>query len=1142
MQLKQWKIRKNATQDEWRRYFTTKEDRSIPTSVDVPGEEFSPVILNKSTKSRKRASRWASGRSVAPDTILAPRVSDSTSPDNENHPNEPTMARRNTPPGFENSFQDMVHSMHVTESFSFLSEPCSINFTTQSLLGSPSMAVSEALNIPEHSLGFSLAYPVTSGLQSPICGLGNFDLAEFSLGDLPARDNTSAIMLQDIRQKLPFAQLEQSIRSRGIILERSVGHTIFGGFASRVVADIFASEDHQVMTRQPPNLQRFLHMLGAQLPGESSALITEDQAFETKFARVLLFSMLNGFSGLDDIPMEKILRFLNRVLVNKLLLDVLEQSPRCVSRTLADNIFRAAVEATDTKVVNLLLNRRLVDVNETVCLHRTTRYTPIERAAVLRSLKLMRSLIAAGADVNKSHADCNRGGALNALIKDLAQQRRFSNADDRPAIPAESMEALNMLVSAGARVRPGMMLLDSDPQAVEFNFLIFQNARPQNHREFFDPASDSCLLIGVVRYFDDHHATRWIRNLINLCHQAGCNKCLVDFGDALKETIIQAASSGKLGFVQSILHEAAVKPNLAPVFLAAIGSQNPALIDFILSLGPDLDPPAIKVDLDPARPRSDFLRTPIAEAVRYGNQHLIRILEAGGCLDHLTEGNRFEAVIGAAAETGNTAYMRKLLARAMTSQQAYRPTRQALALALSRSHQDTAQMLLEAGAISSDRSDCHDQFSLEIPISLDMPMVHALIAAGAGVGVCKQLAGIDRSIAAVVVNEYPGHRIFDDDLLGFLHKCIRTDALDFFKDFVQKQNPEVGELDRCLAVAVKLGHSVLVGYLLDMGANPFLGSVLRNAIPDQPDMLHLLLQKERRRQTIPKCIGACVLEPVMGNSAGNAEALDELIRTDAINFERLENVWDFVRDYSQPHSRLTTISPLGMAIQGLPRKFETNMVAMKQFLEAGADPNGISKLNDPWHKGSPLMTALMLAIETGREDAVNMLLDYGADVNAQPRIRTTRTALQFAAELGNIEMVRLLLSRDADVSSSAPPRGGATALQFAAMSGNCNMVAELLDHGAQLDALPSKIDGMWPLEGAAAHGRLDMIRFLWELKVRADAEWKFPKGFSERQCLRAMNFARENAHIGCRDLISDLSGISVDRLETDEYGAPWIAY
>lgn len=1147
MQLKRWSIRKNATRREWHQYFAANKDRPIAESLgDGPGTNLAPVILSKSNASKKRASRWVPGSIVAPKpvpaphAVLAPRVSDSTSLGNEEHPdsvlglNEPLMAQRNTQHGFQDAFQNMVDSSHATGCFPLLNEPCSIrNLTNHSLLGSPSQAFADIPGTSALYLDFSLTLSGVPGLQASVYGLDNSDLAASSLMGSLAWNNTAIFILQDIMQKLPFAQLERSIRSRGLVLERSAGHTIFGEFASRIVASMLSSKD-QSTVQQTPNLERFLRILGAQIPGESSALITDDQAFETKFARVLLFSVLNGFAGLDDIPMENILRFLNRILVNKLLLDVLEQSPRYLSRTLADNIFRSAIEATDAKVVNLLLSRTLVDVNETVCFHYTFRYTPIERASALRSPNLMKSLIEAGADVNKSYAsspDAATSGALNALISNpIRPKSKFSTTNEWPAMHAESIEALKILVAAGARVRLKILHYSGFEETKELHFLLFQNACVENHRDFFQCHS---TFISLITCLDDRRATRLVQHLISLCHQADCNKCLAYFGDSLGGTVTLLASKGKLGLVQLLFQEADVKPNLSHVFMAAIESKNPALIDFILSLGPYLDPPATEY-------KSKHRTTPIAQAVRQDDEHLIRMLEAKGCLDHLNEGDRFEAVVAAAAETGNAAYMRKLLARAVTSKEAYRVKRDHLELALDRKHQDVAQMLLEAGALAS-RISLPGTSILE-----DMQILHALIASGAdNAEISQELAQKDRSIVAVLFNEFPGFEFEYSGLQKFLCKCIDTETLDFFRAVLQTLDLQDGSLHDCLLVAVELGHGNLVEYLLDMGADPFDHSVLRAAITKKPDMLRLLLQKERQRQTMPKCIGARVLEPLMGNGAGNAEALDELIRIGSINFARPEFLYyeseaSFVlqREYSYK----IKFTPLGMAIQGVPGRFDSNMVAVKKFLEAGADPNGISKSHEFSTKGSPLMTALMVAVETGLKDAVNMLLDYGADVNARPLIRTTRTALQFAAEIGNMEMVRLILSRGADVNSSASSRGGATALQFAAMTGNCNMVAYLLDHGAQLDALPSRIDGMWPLEGAAANGRLDMVRFLWELNVRLVAGGTFPNGFSERHCLRAMNFARENGHIGCRDLISELSGISVDRLETDEYGAPWIAY
>lgn len=1043
------------------------------------------------------------------------------------------MAQDNTHLGSQYSWQSMADPFHATDSFPLLSEPCSIhNFTTHSVLGSPTPTFAEGLNTSAPDV--SLTYSVSPRLQSQVYRQSSFDLADFSLMDLPAGNNISTLMLQDMRQILPFAQFEQSMLSRRIFLESSAGHNAFGGFAFRVVAGILSSEN-QSMVRQASDLKRSLRMLDAQIPGENSALITNDQAFETKFARVLLFSMLNGFAGLDDIPMENILRYLNQCVVNKLLLDILEKSPRYVSRTLADNIFRAAIEASDTKVVNLLLNRRLVDVNETVCLHKTRKYTPIERASSLGSLDLMRSLINAGADANKYYAIIEgntTGGALSVLSCYRSRTQEGHETD--------KFEAVKMLVAAGARLHPDIVFQEYDPQIMEFYVLVSQNILPERHRDFFQYKQQEGRGSGpfehIVQRCDDHLATRFVQNVISLCHQAGCNRCLADFDDVLENIAIHAALSGKLELVKLLFQEADVKSDLSHVFLGAIRSKSPDVIDFILSLGPNLDPPAVIPNPDYWSKRRT---TPIAEAVRHGNEHLITILEAKGCLDHLKEGDRFQAVVAAAAETGNAAYMRKLLGRAGTSKQAYRVESDHVELALDGNHQDIALMLLDAGAFG---------WRISLPgtsVLEDMQILHALIAGGAyQYDKCKELAQKDRSIVAVLSNEFPGVLFLDVGIQQFLRKCIDTDVLDFFKAVLQILDLPSGSLDGCLLVAIELGHSNLVEYLLDMGANPFHDSVLEAAIPDKPDMLRLLLQKERRRQMMPKCIGARVLEPLMGNGAGNPEALDELIMTGAINFARLDAVYQgkVIPGLRTEYYHYVRLTPLGMAIQGVPNRFDSNIVTMRKLLDAGADPDEISKSHERWTKGHPLMTALMVAVETGLEDAVNMLLDYGADVDARPRIRITRTALQFAAELGNVDMVRLLMSRGADVNSPASSRGGATALQFAAMTGNCNMVAELLDHGAQLDGLPSRIDGMWPLEGAAANGRLDMVRFLWELNVSLVAGGTFPDGFSERHCLRAMNFARENGHIGCRDLLSDLSGISVDRLETDEYGAPWIAY
>jgi ankyrin repeat protein len=90
------------------------------------------------------------------------------------------------------------------------------------------------------------------------------------------------------------------------------------------------------------------------------------------------------------------------------------------------------------------------------------------------------------------------------------------------------------------------------------------------------------------------------------------------------------------------------------------------------------------------------------------------------------------------------------------------------------------------------------------------------------------------------------------------------------------------------------------------------------------------------------------------------------------------------------------------------------------LLRAGADANEHLPLG---------RSPLMVASRTGNVDAMKVLLDHGADVNAKDTLRGT-TALMWAADEGHAPAIQLLLEHGADIKARSDPaeRGRGPAL------------------------------------------------------------------------------------------------------------------
>ena len=180
-----------------------------------------------------------------------------------------------------------------------------------------------------------------------------------------------------------------------------------------------------------------------------------------------------------------------------------------------------------------------------------------------------------------------------------------------------------------------------------------------------------------------------------------------------------------------------------------------------------------------------------------------------------------------------------------------------------------------------------------------------------------------------------------------------------------------------------------------------------------------------------------------------------------------------------------------------------NTATVELFLMAGMSPDTRSDNNVPClvaaaSAGEPRLATLLLELEgdleqfkrfaeslhLGHTEALNTLLDYGADPNAH--MKSGNTALTYAAFRGNLENVKVLINEGADVNA----RGelGGTPLAYAAELGHAEIVRVLLDNGADPNI---RMDGGGTaLTNAAMHGYVEIVRALLEKGTQVNVKTK----------------------------------------------------
>ena len=826
----------------------------------------------------------------------------------------------------------------------------------------------------------------------------------------------------------------------------------------------------------------------------SRLLASSDQVFKSPLHRQILFSVANNFAGLGTFPIGHIMHILQTETTKKLY-QMVRSAPGSASRAIIQNIFKAAIEAGDAMIVDLLIRENPIDtqVNDQFLVADGLRYTPVERATALRHEHVVRILVQHGADVNKTDLQKKHVnpiqlyGALDHAVCSVRDEEMY--LDIHPQLCLILLEAGGDL----SYIPMEILLVEGRGEQGE----LVERIMSRNCHKEATGWGNIDILRRVIFFLDDQRAMRIVAIMLKL----GVNLNPSSFSEIKRQDMIIdiAAERGSLSLVEFLLDSGARLTD--DTLSAAVTSGNKDLIEFLISRGAKVNSLG-NLDI-----------TPLAAAVRIQSAEIINMLETRGA----SPLQYFASVFQAASEVGDL----KLIERLVELKGNISPhdLGYALTVALKDGREEIAQILIDAGAdVNVIYNDGRRFVRGALAYALERRnegLIFTLLDAEADINFQRSLSD---SVSAIQLATMWGNRSIIETLIfagaDLDHTCYEHPTA--LAIAVKQRNSELVQLllasgadvnnpetrmrgGTALEAAARNGDIEMARWLLDQGADPNDSWALKEAAYRDKNLFELIVERYCARYPISKGkLGTTLLVQFIedGDEASARQILSMGVDADVAMIY---------------HNKQKT-TPFGLAIfQQQDNK--TNFLEM--FLQKGCNPDSVAfqAASDPWgERVRPLTTAFLAAIATQSSSIVELFIKYGADVNFPARLGVKRTPLQRAAELGNLEIVDILVNRGADVNAPAAARGGGTALQLAAKGCHIPVACRLLSLGANVNAPASLANGRTALEAAAEHGRLDMVQILFNARA---ASRRSDRG----QITNAIALAKGNGHFGVCDLL-----------------------